>query len=272
MPSVKPPSELIKCTNLFSCFQAIYNFLFAILIALAFLNFLYGAFLYLLSGGGIYDKSRGKDKMINSLVAVIVALVVPIILNMVNPRIFTVVLQVPTVNVELPQYTFAPGYLPGTDIPVSPNLIQGSPNCTVPNQGGCSPDFLKQNTMSNYDINTLDIFSLICQAESGGNPNIESGVDRCKDGNPFSIGLFQINLAASWFKLSDGTECRPDYIFTDYQSNVYNCKVKDNGLYNKCKEALKDPKINIDVAKRKYEARGFNPWSAWSVIQIRCSI
>jgi hypothetical protein len=104
MPSVKPPSELINCTNLFSCFQAIYNFLFAILIALAFLNFLYGAFLYLLSGGGIYDKSRGKDKMINSLVAVIVALVVPIILNMVNPRIFTVVLQVPTVTVTEPGY------------------------------------------------------------------------------------------------------------------------------------------------------------------------
>jgi hypothetical protein len=97
---LNPPSEFIKCTNPTSCFQAIYNFLFAILIALAFLYFLYGAFQYLLSAGGVYPKEEGKKKMINSIIAVIVALVIPIFLNMINPGIFQVKLMVPKVDVE----------------------------------------------------------------------------------------------------------------------------------------------------------------------------
>jgi hypothetical protein len=271
MPTLPQPSQVISCTNLASCFQALYNFLFAIFIALAFLNFLYGAFLYLLFGGGIFKKDEGKGRMINSIIAVIVALTIPIILNMINPGIFQVVLQIPTVTAKLPEYTFAPGYLPGTDIFVDPSVIQGTPNCDIPNQGACSLDFL-ENKMSNYDRKTLKIFSLICQAESGGNPNIESSVDRCQDGNPFSIGLFQINLAASWFTLPDGTVCQPGLIFTDYQSNVYNCRVQDYGLYNKCKEALKNPAINIDVAKRKYNSGGFRHWSVWPIIQSKCLV
>jgi hypothetical protein len=101
---LQPPSEFIKCTDITSCFQAIYNFLFAILIALAFLYFLYGAFEYLFSAAGVYPKERGKNKMKNSIIAVIIALVIPIFLNMINPGIFRVKLQIPKVNVESPLY------------------------------------------------------------------------------------------------------------------------------------------------------------------------
>jgi hypothetical protein len=107
MPSISPPSELIRCDSLTSCFQALYNFLFALLILLAFLNFLYGAFLYLLSGGGIYDKEKGKNKMRNSVVALLVAFIIPIILNMINPKIFSSELLIPGVKVTLPEYKYA---------------------------------------------------------------------------------------------------------------------------------------------------------------------
>jgi hypothetical protein len=107
MPSISPPSELIRCDNLASCFQALYNFLFALLILLAFLNFLYGAFLYLLSGGGIYDKEKGRNKMRNSVVALLVAFIIPIILNMINPKIFSSELRIPGVEVTLPEYKYA---------------------------------------------------------------------------------------------------------------------------------------------------------------------
>jgi len=101
------PSEIIKCENIASCFQETYNFFFAILIALAFLNFLYGAFLYLLSGGGIYSKDAGKKRMTNSIIAVIVALTIPIILNMINPEIFKVVLKIPEVKIlRLPEMEY----------------------------------------------------------------------------------------------------------------------------------------------------------------------
>jgi len=101
---VKPPSEFIQCSDISSCFQAIYNFLFSIFIALAFLYFLYGAFKYLLSAGGVYPKEEGKKKMVNSIIAVIVALGIPIFLNMINPEIFQVRLQVPKLDIIPPVY------------------------------------------------------------------------------------------------------------------------------------------------------------------------
>jgi len=100
------PSTVIRCEDIASCFQAIYNFFFAILIALAFLNFLYGAFLYLLSGGGISQKEEGKKKMTNSIISVIVVMIIPIILNMVNPGIFNVELEIPVVKITLPETAY----------------------------------------------------------------------------------------------------------------------------------------------------------------------
>jgi len=99
---IPQPSTVIHCSDITSCFQSIYNFLFAILIALAFLNFLYGAFLYLLSAGGVYPKDEGKKKMVNSIISVILALSIPIILYMIDPNIFKAKLQVPEVKVESP--------------------------------------------------------------------------------------------------------------------------------------------------------------------------
>jgi hypothetical protein len=86
------------CKDLPSCFQAIYNLLFALLIALAFLYFLYGAFLYLLSAGGVYSQEEAKRRMINSIVALLIALGMPMILYMINPEMFKVTLQVPEVT------------------------------------------------------------------------------------------------------------------------------------------------------------------------------
>jgi hypothetical protein len=270
MPSISSPSELIRCDSLTSCFQALYNFLFALLILLAFLNFLYGAFLYLLSGGGIYDKEKGKNKMRNSVVAFFVALIIPIILNMINPKIFSSELKIPQVKVTLPEYKFKPGHLPGTDIEVTIDCNKQIVNCKIPEKGDCSPGFLKSDDMSIYTDDVVNNFSLICNNESGGDKNKESNVDKCRDGKPFSIGLFQINMVATIFTLPDGTECRPDLTFSNYQNNVYNCVVINEDLYNKCKKALKDPKLNIDLAKQKYAGAGFSPWSAWKCIQEKC--
>jgi hypothetical protein len=86
------------CKDLPSCFQALYNLLFALLIALAFLYFLYGAFLYLLSAGGVYSQEEAKKRMINSIIALLIALGMPMILYMINPEMFKVTLQVPEVT------------------------------------------------------------------------------------------------------------------------------------------------------------------------------
>jgi len=96
--SIPRPSDIVKCEDIASCFQALYNLFFALLIVLAFIYFLYGAFQYLLSAGGIFQKEEGKKKMINSIIAVIVALGIPIILNMINPGIFQTTIKIPKVE------------------------------------------------------------------------------------------------------------------------------------------------------------------------------
>ncbi len=96
------PSELIKCENVSACFQALYNFLFTLFLALAFLFFVYGALEYMLSGAGIFAKDKGKKRMINSIVSVVIVLVIPVILNIINPQIFKAELQIPKVEVRKP--------------------------------------------------------------------------------------------------------------------------------------------------------------------------
>jgi hypothetical protein len=190
---------------------------------------------------------------------------------MINPGIFRSELKVPQVEVTLPEYKFKPGHLPGTDIEAYIDCNKQIVNCKIPEKGGCLPAFLKNNDMSIYTDDVVNNFSLICNNESGGDKNKESNVDKCRDGKPFSIGLFQINMVATIFTLPDGTECRPDLIFKDYTpEDNHSCRVKNEDLYNKCKKALKDPKLNIDLAKQKYAGAGFKPWSAWKCIQEKC--
>jgi lipoprotein-anchoring transpeptidase ErfK/SrfK len=103
MPILPQPSQLINCNDLSSCIQATYNFLFAILLALSFLWFLYGAFQYLLSGAKIYSKDEGKNKMKNAIISLVIVLVIPVILNMINPDIFNAQIQIPKVTVIMPE-------------------------------------------------------------------------------------------------------------------------------------------------------------------------
>ena len=141
MPSIPQPSAIIKCTDISSCFQSLYNFFFALLIALAFLNFLYGAFQYLISAGGVFSKEEGKRRMINSVLAVIIALSVPIILNMINPEIFKAKLYIPQVTVKLPSYNgLNAGY-----VMIDPN--------NPPPETGYTPPPTVRNQVSPYTCN-----------------------------------------------------------------------------------------------------------------------
>ncbi len=101
-PQLISPSQLINCTDVTSCFQALYNFAFTIFLALCLFQFIYGAFQYLLSGAYIFRKEEGKKKMQNSIIALIVVLIIPLILNLINPDIFKVKFQIPSLEVKPP--------------------------------------------------------------------------------------------------------------------------------------------------------------------------
>lgn len=104
MPDIRPPSQIIleNCQTLINCFQAFYNILFGILIVICFIWFLYGAALYLLSGALPDKANEGKKKMKDSIYALIIALILPVILRTIDPTIFSEqTLSIPVIKLNL---------------------------------------------------------------------------------------------------------------------------------------------------------------------------
>lgn len=114
----------------------------------------------------------------------------------------------------------------------------------------------------------------ICGHESSGVPTIPSKYDHCADGNPFTIGLFQINMINS----ASGVTACPSGIFSSTNGDTVqtDCLQKDsNGIciqwncqvaagmqsqYQNCVQALSDPSTNIAAACSLYQARQWKPW------------
>ncbi len=82
--------ELITCSDIGSCFQMIYNLLLTLLVVLAFMYGVYGALEYLFSAASVTKQESGKNKIINAIGAILVAFILPSVLNMINPNIFRV--------------------------------------------------------------------------------------------------------------------------------------------------------------------------------------
>lgn len=289
-PSLPQPSELLlsQCSDIGTCFQAIFNLLAAILIALSFLFFVFGAFQYILSAANIYNAQEGKNRMKNSLIALIILLIFPALMYFVNANIFAnITLFIPKVKVTLPEYDpNIPGTFPGAsdeneDLPddiikkYSFNPYKTKYKCDVPRNGisGCDSSKIGnkiRKMIGRYDYQAADRLALICLYESRGNSRAESFKDRCTDGNPFSIGLFQINMAVHNFKTKDNMDCNFNEIFkfdnykTNGRADVYSCRVTNKDKYDKCVEALKDPEFNMQLAiKIAQSDRGLKHWSTW---------
>jgi len=93
-----PIQSILTCYDLQSCFQAVYNLGLVLLFVLAFLNMVYGAILYLFSAANIFNKEEGKNRIVNSIGAIAITLILPQILNIINPGIFQVKLWIPTIE------------------------------------------------------------------------------------------------------------------------------------------------------------------------------
>ena len=116
-------NQITTCSDLASCFQAIYNLGIVVLFSLAFLNMVYGAVEYLFSAGSITSKESGKNRIMNSIGAIIIVLVLPQILHIINPRIFEVKLKIPYVEKASPPVFTVFGGNAGL-LPFDPSLSQ----------------------------------------------------------------------------------------------------------------------------------------------------
>ncbi len=134
----------------------------------------------------------------------------------------------------------------------------------------CHPDNLRGTCFGSR----AEEASQVCNQESGGNNNLVSGTDRCRDGRSFSAGLWQVNILAhgneigcdtSSFTTSGGGPQGSCARRTTNSQGVsycaaWNCEFRDSSAYEQCMSRAMDPNINNQQACRLYGSRGFDPW------------
>jgi hypothetical protein len=136
----------------------------------------------------------------------------------------------------------------------------GNGKCQPLTSGPCSVSNLTQ-----YFGGNADKASIICNAESGGVKTSESGSDRCRTGEPFSLGLFQINLTVHDLA---GLSCAYTHKESPFTARNFSCTIRDTNfdMYAKCVNAAKTAAINIEYAVKL--SKGGNNWSQWSTAKI----
>ncbi|MCS7200942.1 MAG: hypothetical protein NZ822_02230, partial [Patescibacteria group bacterium] len=217
--------------------------------------------------------------------ALVVILIIPPILNMINPQIFRGVdLVVPRMKINIPDLEYnpdIPGSFPGAGTPFDRSRefdpLTTKQGCAIPwNHKHCAPRKIyqiigKRMTDERAKKELAIKMSLICMHESGGDPSLDSITDKCKStqgeykkGPAFSFGLFQINLTVKNFSYRQGGQiyqCRGSEIFTAIN---YECQIKNIELYKRCSNILKNPFFNTYLAVSIAQgANGLNNWSKW---------
>jgi hypothetical protein len=125
----------------------------------------------------------------------------------------------------------------------------GTGKCDTLQTGPCSVS----NLQSSFGSQAAQASS-ICNAESQGNTSAPSNTDKCTDGNPFSIGLFQINLTVHTI---GGLNCP-----SAFSGKNYKCTVTNQSLYDQCVSTAQDKNKNTQEAVNTYNQGGWNQWGA----------
>lgn len=214
---------------------------------LAFGAIVYGGIKYVAAGGNPSSQSEGKEWIKGALWGLLLLVGASLILNTINRNITSLSLP------DLPRVSnFAPSP-PGSS---GGYAGYGTGQCSSASAGAASVNALQNSCFADK----AEQASAIAMAESGGNPFIPSGVDRCQPGGePVSWGLFQINISANSV---GGLNCRSAFDNV-YTGSNHNCTIRDRSLYDQCVAAAKDPQKNIEAACQIYNAAGgWGPWGA----------
>jgi hypothetical protein len=134
-----------------------------------------------------------------------------------------------------------------------------------------APGDCSSSALSSTWGDAASTMSCIIQGESGCVANKASGVDITSDGNPFSLGLYQINLTqggpagnlnfpecSAAVGVSGNLNCTSAFSEKNTSATVVN-----QSLYNSCVQAASNPACNTAAAQYLYSKGGFTPWSAY---------
>ena len=232
-------------------------YVFALMIGgvLAFGAIVYGGILYAASAGNPSKQSEGKEYIKSALLGLLLLAGAYLVLYTINPNL---------VNLNLPTLTGINITVPmgGGNGSNGTNGSNGSGTCDAAPNGPCSVSQLSQTCMGS----NAQSASQICMAESSG--NAVAGGDISTNGQPVSIGLFQINLSANNLP---GLNCTAAFNHTWTQSNP--STIVNVPLYNQCLAAAQNVATNVSYAcslSNKGQGSGSN-WGAWST-HTKCGL
>lgn len=208
----------------------------------------------------ISGKEAGKDRIQGALLGLLLALGAFTLLFTINPDLLNTDLKLPDATVEVTLANQIKTY-----------SGQGKCEPTTDPSGLCSPSKL---AAAGFPSGTQA--SSICNGESGGDPSLASGVDRCSDGNTaFSYGLFQINIIAhanqipggvcsNIFQVNGGGTQGACLESKDGICIKRNCSVNDPTKLQTCISYITNPANNIAYAKNLQAARDWGQWGAYN--------
>jgi hypothetical protein len=143
--------------------------------------------------------------------------------------------------------------------------------CSPMQSGICSP----QNLTRYFGVNATTM-SVVCHAESGGDPNNVSGganpnYGKTADGKPIAIGLFQINVVSHNLSAPacGNVACTSAISRGRMSGNNYTGRVVNQNLYNACVAKLRDPTCNLQTAQQIFTQSSTGPWVGATDCNIR---
>ena len=216
--------------------KQIIRFGFATIGILALFMLSVGAYQYLMAAGNLAKVESAKETVSSALLGLILGLASFLILRTINPQL---------VSLQLTSPGGGTGQTTGTGTGTGPSGARGTKNCEL-NLGNC------QTSKLGCFGSDAEKASRVCGYESiGGNPNAMSVSDKCKRGQSYSVGLFQINLTVH----DIGLGCKQAF-----NGKNNNCEVVNQELYQQCVSKAKDEQFNINYACQLYSQRGFGDW------------
>jgi hypothetical protein len=279
----------------------IYKYGIGIVGILAAVVLMFGGLLWLTAGGNATQVGEAKAWIGASMTGLVIALTSYMILYQINPDLLNLkALEVTMIKEEKLAPTGTGGgqcvwkkpvnyndlcgstsYTYQSDISKCPEQTQDNKNnnevscccpktsslCQAQNSGDCSAN--NPEIINAFGAQNAQKAAAIANYESAGcNAGIESGSDKCCDGNSFSIGLFQINIRANKV---NGVDCPSAFAGSGKKiGNCYDCSVINTNTYEKCKTLTKDKSINIRTAGQ-LSGNGKN-WSPWLNTVNKCGL
>lgn len=260
-------------------FDIVINLFLGIISVIAVVMIISGGLQYMTSEL-VSSKAAGKNTIMSALGGLLLGLSAWLILNTINPNLLNLCMD----NFPKAVITIV------DEREVASKMGLNGCGPSTDNNSRCHPDKL-----SAFD--NPEEASAICKGESADGSITKSTLDKGKDGNPFSIGIFQINIIAHGDKIVDGKNekickdlfkvdpnpkgkvknsgndeslggCLELYRDTDMCSK-YAAWVINKEKYKKCVNYLLNDQNNIKEAKKIYNASG-SDWDPWGFYTRNC--